>query len=138
MYRVELCTELFYAIILTLSPWFLLICYLYILLHFKIVIIVMVMCGLQISYAGAVVLSSVSDRGSGPIFLDQLDCNGTENTLLECNAFTGRGLSTCDHSQDVGVLCRGRYCMAAKYYHHLVISCHMIQYELTVSFIVSW
>jgi len=60
-------------------------------------------------YTGAAVLSSVSDRGSGPIFLDQLDCNGTENTLLECNAFTGRGLSTCDHTQDVGVRCRGRY-----------------------------
>jgi len=55
---------------------------------------------------GAAVLSSISASGSGPIFLDQLDCNGTENTLLECNAFTGRGLSTCDHSQDVGVRCR--------------------------------
>ena len=68
----------------------------------------MVKCPANI-YTEAAVLSSVSDRGSGPIFLDQLDCNGTENTLLECNAFTGRGLSTCDQSQDVGVRCRGMY-----------------------------
>ena len=55
-------------------------------------------------------LRSVSDRGTGPIFLDELDCRGTEDNLLECNAFTDLGLSTCDHSQDVGVRCRGRYC----------------------------
>ena len=47
-------------------------------------------------------------NGTGPIFLDQLDCRGTENTLLECNAFTSRGISICDHSQDVGIRCRGR------------------------------
>jgi len=34
IYKVELCTELFYAIIPTLFPCFLLICYPYILLHF--------------------------------------------------------------------------------------------------------
>ena len=88
-------------------------------------------------YTGAAVLSSVSDRGSGPIFLDQLDCNGTEDTLLECNAFTGRGLSTCDHTQDVGVRCRGRY-WHLNIVTFLVISCHTIQNELKVLFIVSW
>ena len=56
-------------------------------------------------------LRSVSDRGTGPIFLDELDCRGTEDNLLECNAFTDLGLSTCDHSQDVGARCRGRYAM---------------------------
>jgi len=91
------------------------------------------------SYTGAVVLSSVSDRGSGPIFLDQLDCNGTENILLECNAFTGRGLSTCDHSQDVGVLCRGRYWHLnnVTISNRLLQVMYMIHCEFAVIFICS-
>ena len=48
-------------------------------------------------------------RGSGPIFLDQLDCNGAETSLLECNFFGTLGLHQCkiDHSEDVGVHCEG-------------------------------
>ena len=71
------------------------------------IISMIILCGCEY-YTGAVVLSAVPGSGSGPIFLDQLNCNGTEGTLLECVAFTGLGLSTCDHSQDVGVRCRGR------------------------------
>ena len=55
-------------------------------------------------------LSSGFSNGTGPIFLDQLDCRGTENTLLECNAFTSLRLPTCDHSQDVAIRCTGRFC----------------------------
>ena len=53
-------------------------------------------------------LSSGFSNGTGPIFLDQLDCQGTENTLLECNAFTPQRLLICDHSQDVAIRCTGR------------------------------
>ena len=59
---------------------------------------------------GAVVLSSGFSNGTGPIFLDQLDCQGTENTLLECNAFIPQRLLICDHSQDVAIRCTGRFC----------------------------
>ena len=46
--------------------------------------------------------------GTGPIFLDELGCTGTETSLLQCNRFTGLGLHSCDHSQDAGVSCRGK------------------------------
>ena len=43
-----------------------------------------------------------------PIFLDQLNCDGTENRLVDCRRYTGIGLHTCDHSQDVGLRCEGK------------------------------
>ena len=48
--------------------------------------------------------------GSGPIFLDQLDCNQNDVSLLECRSFSrySLGLSQCDHSQDVSIRCRGK------------------------------
>ena len=45
--------------------------------------------------------------GSGPIFLDELHCSGTEQSLLECNKFTPVGIHMCDHSQDISVHCEG-------------------------------
>ena len=48
--------------------------------------------------------------GSGPIFLDQLQCSGSEQSLLECSAVTDLGLHSCDHFMDAGVKCRGLYC----------------------------
>ena len=46
--------------------------------------------------------------GTGPIFLNQLQCTGTETSLLRCRQFTELGLHFCDHSQDVGVRCIGK------------------------------
>ena len=48
--------------------------------------------------------------GSGPIFLDEVHCSGTEISLLECNRFTPLGVHMCQHSQDVGVDCEGINC----------------------------
>ena len=48
--------------------------------------------------------------GSGPIFLDEVHCSGTEISLLECNRFSLLGLHMCQHSQDVGVDCEGMNC----------------------------
>ena len=61
------------------------------------------------SNAGAEVLPG-AQFGSAmcPIFLDQLVCSGSETSLLECQSYTPLGLSTCQHSQDVGVRCVGR------------------------------
>ena len=49
--------------------------------------------------------------GSGPIFLDQLDCNRNDVSLLECRSFSrySLGLFQCDHSQDVSIRCRGKH-----------------------------
>ena len=46
-------------------------------------------------------------HGTGPIFLNQLGCSGTESSLVDCNRFAGLGLHSCDHSQDAGISCIG-------------------------------
>ncbi|CAI8021725.1 Fibrillin-2 [Geodia barretti] len=48
--------------------------------------------------------SMVYGAGSGPIFLDGLDCKGEETTLLECNPQPNR-VFKCTHDHDVGVSC---------------------------------
>ena len=45
-------------------------------------------------------------EGTGAIWLDMLDCNGTEYAIEDCPN-PGLGVHTCDHSMDVGVMCDG-------------------------------
>ena len=47
-------------------------------------------------------------RASGPIYLDRIDCNGGEETLLSCRRSSTLGVYTCGHSQDAGVRCPGQ------------------------------
>ena len=44
--------------------------------------------------------------GSGPIFLDNVVCRGTESSLLQCNTNPIRQ-HNCNHSEDAGVRCEG-------------------------------
>ena len=44
--------------------------------------------------------------GSGPIFLDNVICRGTESSLLQCRT-NPIGQHNCDHSEDAGVRCNG-------------------------------
>ena len=41
---------------------------------------------------------------SGPIYLDNVQCNGDEAGLSEC-FFPGWGIHNCRHTEDAGVIC---------------------------------
>ena len=44
--------------------------------------------------------------GSGPIWLDTLDCTGKESHVWKC-PFKSWGLHNCSHEKDAGVVCSG-------------------------------
>ena len=45
-------------------------------------------------------------QGSGPIYLDQVACTGSEATLGNCSA-NPIGVHDCSHVEDAGVGCQG-------------------------------
>ena len=56
---------------------------------------------------GAVAVSGGSfGRGSGHIFLNDVNCTGTEFNLTQCG-HRGIGVHNCHHSEDAGVICPG-------------------------------
>lgn len=57
-------------------------------------------CGSAISYSG----SANFGEGSGPIWFDDLVCNGNESALWNCK-HQGWGKHNCDHAEDAGVIC---------------------------------
>ena len=52
--------------------------------------------------------SAYYGRGSGAIWLDNVACTGSENSLLACRA-NAIGSHDCWHGEDVGVLCPGQW-----------------------------
>ena len=54
-------------------------------------------------HAGATaVLRAFYGQGTGPIFLDDVGCDGNETSLLNC---ANTMLHNCGHSEDAGVRC---------------------------------
>ncbi|CAH1803154.1 unnamed protein product, partial [Owenia fusiformis] len=57
--------------------------------------------GFESKRATVIASSNVPD-GSGQIWLDNINCAGTDRTLFECS-HNGWGSHNCNHGEDVGV-----------------------------------
>ena len=51
-----------------------------------------------------VVYNAYFGRGTGQIWIDQLNCQGTEASINECR-HNGWGIHDCEHKEDAGVFC---------------------------------
>ncbi|XP_008301379.1 galectin-3-binding protein A [Stegastes partitus] len=60
----------------------------------------------QLNFPGAksVVIGKNYGQAPGPIWLDDINCKGTEKQLATC-AFSNWGETDCSHKEDVGVIC---------------------------------
>ncbi|XP_019957401.1 galectin-3-binding protein A [Paralichthys olivaceus] len=60
----------------------------------------------QLRFFGAksVVIGKDYGEVTGPIWLDDINCEGTENHLFTCG-FKGWGVTDCSHKEDVGIIC---------------------------------
>ena len=63
-------------------------------------------CGQALSVPGGAHFG----EGSGPIWMSTVECSGSESSLTECD-HDGIGSHSCDHSNDVGVICGEGECL---------------------------
>ena len=57
-------------------------------------------------FAGAQAFTNAHyGQGTGPIQLDNVQCRGSENSLLQCSHLT---VDICGHHEDAGIRCPGK------------------------------
>lgn len=47
------------------------------------------------------------EAGSGPIYINHINCSGTERNLWQCGTKMNRGINYCGHKEDASVVCSG-------------------------------
>ena len=64
----------------------------------------------ELGYEGAVSAYQGAHfgEGKGPIWLDNVECRGSESRLDQCR-HNGVGVHNCAHDEDAGVLCQSEY-----------------------------
>lgn len=63
----------------------------------------------QLGYTGFVkyqCCGQLGGRGTGPIWLEGIACNGSEYNLLDCSN-KGWNNTNCGHHEDIGLVCQG-------------------------------
>lgn len=61
--------------------------------------------GLNTTGAQALRMASPFGQGTGPIYLDEVLCTGSEQSLISCPLRDPDGEHDCGHSEDAGVQC---------------------------------
>ena len=67
-------------------------------------------------------------EGIGSILLDNLMCEGHESSLLDCVASEDIGTHNCEHSEDAGVRCEGKFSCRSTYCARAIAALYTVRF----------